>query len=377
MGLLAAGRLLRLPLDLWSELHISRRKVVLTADKGVTGQDMKLIESLRHSCHSLLRLWKQYHGVDRASFRRGEWRHIGNVQEHFKHAPSMLDTEELQLLYWLTSKNFRGCGTIVELGSFLGGSTCALCTGLTENCAITSVNSLVHSYDRFLMEEYFTSALEWLGENVDIGGSFLRVYERMIDDFRHAVNIHSGDIMQSSYNSGPIEILFIDICKSWEINAKVVSEFFRHLIPGRSIVVQQDYVHHWHYWLHLTMEFLRDYFEPIGRVKKGHSEIFLNTRRIPESLLQLDFRKCPQQDKIAAYDRILTRFPEDNWQRVSMTVANAVMLLLDHSNLEAADRVFQQIDCSKYEHHSAAEGWTWRGILCYKVLADQIRNKAA
>ena len=42
---------------------------------------------------------------------------------------------------------------------------------------------------------------------------------------------------------GLFEVLFIDLAKDWSINDHVARLFFPSLIPGQSVVIQQDYVH--------------------------------------------------------------------------------------------------------------------------------------
>ena len=60
-------------------------------------------------------------------------------------------------------------------------------------------------------------------------------------------------------------------------------DFFPRLIPGTSIVVQQDYLFDsWNAWLHLTMERLSEYFEILTDTGLG-SVVYLNMRAIPEA----------------------------------------------------------------------------------------------
>jgi hypothetical protein len=63
----------------------------------------------------------------------------------------------------------------------------------------------------------------------------------------------------------------------------VVGRFFPRLIPGRSIVVQQDYFHRWPLLDVYAMEVLRDHFEPLAR--QDNSAVFLHTRALDAAAL--------------------------------------------------------------------------------------------
>ena len=49
-------------------------------------------------------------------------------------------------------------------------------------------------------------------------------------------------------------MLFVDIAKTWALNDVVIEQFFPRLIPGRSVVVQQDYAFAFRPWVAITME---------------------------------------------------------------------------------------------------------------------------
>jgi len=293
---------------------------------------------------------------------RGQpWLPMPNVRQRFAEVPTMLSGEEIKLLYWLARDYYSGTGSIVDLGPFLGGSTSALCAGLKDNPRVVRKEQRVHSYDRFIHEPYFNGYMALLGKKLNDRDSFLAFYEQLIAQYRDLVTLHVGDIVNATYTDRDIEVFFLDICKSWEINARVVRQFYGRLIPGRTVVVHQDYIHYWHYWLHVTMDFFREYFEYVGRVAEGHSEVFLNTKPIPERLLDVDLRALSKHDKQAAFERVLMRFPEVGWQRAEIVLAYAHMLLLDHRDLEGARRIFDRVSPSLYEHPISVHG-----ITCYR-----------
>jgi hypothetical protein len=78
-------------------------------------------------------------------------------------------------------------------------------------------------------------------------------------------------------------VLFVDIAKSWSLNEVVVRQFFPCLLPGRSVVVQQDYAFAFQPWIAITMEHLSDHFEAVA-FAEYNSVVFVCTRAVgPEA----------------------------------------------------------------------------------------------
>lgn len=223
--------------------------------------------------------------------------------------PTMLVRDELRLLEYLAGDYYRGAGAIVDAGCFLGGSTAALGEGLRRNLRRRGIapEKIIHSYDRFEVEEYTRGA--YFPGRMKSGESFRPLFERNIAPYADLVEVHAGDIGSVEWNGGPIEILFIDVAKNWAICDRVTRQFFPHLIPGRSVVVQQDYLyHHWVAWLHVTMEFYADYFEIVCDTGVN-SVLFLSTRRIPDAVLrEKTVESLSTGEKIELMDRAAQRF---------------------------------------------------------------------
>jgi hypothetical protein len=222
---------------------------------------------------------------------------------------TMLTADELRLLNYLGDECYTGEGCVVDAGCFLGGSTVALADGLRRNLRARgqAEEKVIHSYDRFEIEEwtiqtYFSPANQ-------PGESFRQLFDRNIASYADLVEVHAGDVRCSPWQGGPIEILFIDIAKHWTTCDWVTWQFFPHLIPGKSVVIQQDYLyHHWNAWLHVTMEFYSDYFEYICDTWIN-SVVFLNTKRIPEDVLrEKTVESLTTAEKIELMDRAAGRF---------------------------------------------------------------------
>jgi hypothetical protein len=173
----------------------------------------------------------------------------------------MLSAQELDLLYTLARDRYTGCGDIVDGGAFLGGSTLALGCGLRDNRVVDDKRGRIHSYDLFRADKYVNQFLPGYPE----GTSTRPYYDQAIAEVADQVTVHEGDITTSPWPADrPIEIFFIDVAKSWEINDFLLDQFFPNLIPGVSTVIQQDY--HWPHtpWLSITMALLADHVTYLG-----------------------------------------------------------------------------------------------------------------
>jgi hypothetical protein len=348
------------------------REVSMAAKSGLFFVDPGVVRRLKH-----LVLSRCTRATDDPFVRinlRGRrvpvWRSMPLVWQRHPQIPSMLTLEEMQLLYWLARDWFTGAGTLVDCGAWLGGSTSALCAGLADNPRVARKGGAVHSFDRFVYESYFADWFEKIGEHLADGDSFLHVFERLTAPYRRFLTTHTGDVCATPYDGGDVEVLFIDVCKSWEINAAVVAKFFRHLVPGRSVVVQQDYVHHFAYWLVLTMDHLRDYFEYRGRVSDGHSAVFLCTDKLPDHLLDVDLRTLPLGQKRAAFEREVLR--AEGWQRVEFLVGYARMLY-DVGDVRGARAAVARIDPRFHDYPISKLGLDFLP----REVADALKPRAA
>jgi hypothetical protein len=173
---------------------------------------------------------------------------------------TMLSAQELELLYALARDRYTGRGEIIDGGAFLGGSTLALSLGLRDNEKVLAKQGRIHSYDRFVSDHFVPRFVEGYPE----GSSTRPYYDHVIADVASLVTVHEGDITTMPWSDRPIEILFIDVAKSWEINDFLLEHFFPRLIPGVSTIIQQDY--HWPHtpWLSITMELLADHVTYLG-----------------------------------------------------------------------------------------------------------------
>lgn len=197
--------------------------------------------------------------------------------------PTMLARAELDYLSWLAADS-TGAGRLCELGCFLGGSTWALASGLPPG------RPPVLTYDAFRMDA--ETAAQFPVGCAD-GESFRPVFEQYLAPHRGRVVVREGfiprdlpvDREREVYpEQEPIEILFNDAAKTWLVHNTILRCFGRHLIPGRSILIQQDFKHFGGYWIPLHMWQLRECFEPLHDIEGGATHSFLCRASLAEKL---------------------------------------------------------------------------------------------
>lgn len=220
-------------------------------------------------------------------------------------AKSMLTMDELAVLYALARYHYRGTGKIVDLGPLLGIGTHVMARGVAQNASLGATAKSIYSYDLFLgknMLHFLPGADE--GETGSVFWRFLEINRDYLDSIMPV----PGDFLAMRWTGAPIEILFVDISKSWSLNGHLLREFFPHLVPGHSILVQQDYVHVGEPWIALTMELLDDYFERLYFIYGG-TAVFRLLKPIPQELLAIDLEALPLAETDRLFERARAKAP--------------------------------------------------------------------
>ena len=197
--------------------------------------------------------------------------------------PTMLSKMERRLLYSLARDYAGGEAAIVDAGSFLGGSTAALLAGVRDRTEPWT-GPPVESYDLFQVDEYMVPKFFADDASVRIGDSFRPRFDAHVARFDVPHVVHEGDITKLGWSGGPIHVLFLDVLKSWEINDAVLRDFFPSLVPGRSVIVHQDYGWGDTPWIPITIELMRESLVLIDWMEWG-SHVFFVERELPAKLL--------------------------------------------------------------------------------------------
>ncbi len=227
-----------------------------------------------------------------AASRRSPWSLVP-LADLGAYVPTMLTVTERKMLHWLAREYPFGKsgGCIVDAGAFLGGSTLALASGVARNAATATI----HSYDMFVAPNDIY-CLDLIGHGRRAGDSVLDLAQANVGAHSNLVRFHAGDFAEQAPPSEPIDILFIDIAKSWQLNDVVVRDYFPRLVPGHSLVIQQDTHDQSCPWANLTMEFFADHFEYL--VDDTASRLFLATSPIPPHKLATPLQELPVEEKL-------------------------------------------------------------------------------
>jgi len=223
---------------------------------------------------------------------------LNNVQEQLGDIPAdvfdlktMLAKGEQAILYRLAREFVKPGHAIIDAGAFLGGSTYAFAAGLRDRSDAHLFAGGVTSYDQFLADEPYLR--EYLRDHFPGSGidpaktvSFRHLYDRQIAPVQNYVTTIEGSLLDQSWDHNqPVDVLFVDVCKTLPLNSFVLEHFFPALIPGRSVLIQQDFHHIFHPYIHATMEMLKEYFEIVVSGMAA-SRVYRLTREIPAAALQ-------------------------------------------------------------------------------------------
>jgi len=160
--------------------------------------------------------------------------------------PSMLTMDEARLYYWLAARA-EGSDAAIDLGTHRGGSAARLLAGLAAGTS----QAPLFTYDHFATPE---------GE-----GDMLTQVQAALSPWGARVTCVKGDIGQQQWTGGPVEILSVDAAKSPTTADRIAAEFFTALEPGRSVLIQQDFLHAKQPWLPVQMAALSDCFTLVAR----------------------------------------------------------------------------------------------------------------
>lgn len=189
-----------------------------------------------------------------------------------------------------------GRGRIVDAGSFLGASTRALLAGLPASARARDPDGSckpIVALDRFVVADaYVQKALARVGQPRARGESFLDLFlDNVGADLRH-VEVRAGDVTRVGRIDAPIELCVIDLAKSQALHAHLLSSWFAKLIPGVSVVVQQDFFSPFHPWIAASMASLLPYFD-LAPWRIGESAVFRLARPLPSERIAAAAQRDP------------------------------------------------------------------------------------
>ena len=270
--------------------------------------------------------------------------------------PAML-TDKDKALYFHVGRHFTFSGAIIDAGTFVGATSVCLAAGLMDNPDLpkdsNQIKGLIRAYDLFEIGEhhpgnYILAHLKEAYAPRDFSGmtSFQPCYEESTAPYQAMIDIRAGDITGIGYpDREPIEILGSDACKTLAITDFFVREFFTRLIPQRSLVLQQDYIHPYHPYIHLSMARLADCFETHCELEVGGSVSFRCIRAITPELIRERFGPDAGWYNEIGGNAMLLKNLEDNMlyehNRWTLLLTRGVYFH-EHQRLDEAARILQE-----------------------------------
>ena len=285
------------------------------------------------------------------------WKHV-EVPAAVREVPTMLSHRELQLLYWLSRFHANGSGRIVDAGCFLGGSTAALASGLAARDD-GPWDKTIATYDLFRVEAYTLQTFTKSFTSPTIGASFRSDFDANIAPWSKHVEVHEGDAAACRWSGEPIEILFLDLVKTWGLNDFVLDQFLPRLVPGHSIIIQQDYLWGFSPWIHITMELLAPCVTILDSMPC--SVVYLLTEPVPQHLISAKVRDLLSPEaKLKLMDRAVNRWKGE--QRGLVELAR-VMLLAESRHPADTRRELSDV-LSRYAKHAVVRNCGQRVDEC-------------
>jgi hypothetical protein len=164
--------------------------------------------------------------------------------------PAMITPEEEQYYTYIGSF-FEGVGRAVELGPWLGASTQHIVGSLAKNPRFAGER--LHVIDDFIWRK------SWMDEHVPPErrlpehACFRHLFGQHTERVQHLLKVQRAKITDYegneklpvfSWSEGPIEFLYVDCGRTIEANQAWYSRLQHAFIPGRTLIMMQDWRTH-------------------------------------------------------------------------------------------------------------------------------------
>lgn len=214
--------------------------------------------------------------------------------------PAMVSRAEQKYLHWLTRTQWRDDGHVVEIGPWLGGSTLCLAHGMQASGH--SAHKL-HAFDNFVWRDFMA---RFAPLPIAAGDSFEPFFLKNVAAHGERVVSHTltlpdesipGDSQATEVRGAqapavaefgwdtrePIEILFVDGAKSWRGMRWLLRCVVPALLPGKTLLVCQDFKHWGSSWVPLMMARIEQQLELVHVVRRGSTATFRLREAIPST----------------------------------------------------------------------------------------------
>jgi len=292
---------------------------------------------------------------------------VGRAPPTAMSVPSMMSPFEKRFLYGLARDYYKGEGVIIDGGIFLGASTRCFGDGLRENPNLARARSVkdkpIISFEKGSTNPGMIPFFQRHGVPISpqLHDSFLPVVQDYLGPVEDIVDLRVGDIMETAEDLDfPIEICFLDVLKLPEICSYCFQKFFPRLIPGLSIVIQQDYFYELLPYIKTHQEFLRDHFTFIGEI--GSTAAYLCTSAIPAEKLEALRAGLPYEEQLRLSSIAMQR-----------TIDPARRFMMALSKLRLIEKAEGRAEALSYLRMIVSDFPEQAGDTLHKRLSDSLR----
>lgn len=263
-------------------------------------------------------------------------------------APGMLSYQERSILHVLASQHYRGDGAIIDGGSFFGSSLVASASGLEANPNLENMDlarfpggKAIHGYELGFLPAPKSDKIDknrvFSGIPYVLGDNFVHILEETIKAHTQNIDLHIGDLNDEVWPGDPIEICFIDVCKTMRLNAHVSKQFYPSMIGGNSILINQDFFFDRLPWIKVTMGYLKDYYRWEGQVHT--SSVYTSIKDVPQDVADMDpFLEGTYEECLAFHDA--TEFPKiDRKSQYFMALSRGYLMALKDRKSDALEHL--------------------------------------
>jgi hypothetical protein len=265
-----------------------------------------------------------------------DWAEVAAPQ--FPEIPTMLTQQERRYLFWLASTQLKGEAEIVEVGTWLGGSTACLAAGMEKSVPAKKL----HSYDNFVWITGYNARA--LGLKLKEGDDFHPYFRKFVDARVSNVESTKAEIKDIVWKGGPIEVLFLDAPKNKEDMLHCIDIFFPSLIPGKSTVVFQDFGYAPAYSIPAVVSMMGDSLKMTHVVSSASTFAFHYAKALnPPESAAYDYEKAPVSVVDANWDKLVSGLPQ---QPADYLAISRAMMLSDSGRLPEAIKLLSSLDMS-------------------------------
>lgn len=231
--------------------------------------------------------------------------------------PSETSLSERRFLYLFSRYLWDGRSDILEVGSFLGGTTRAIALGMTHNIDRRS-STQVHVIDKFrdyysverLSELIKTSRIsasrkEVILNSLGSGDSFLGAFRAIHQKhaYTELMRVQELDLecVERGMLSGPYSMIHVDGCKSWEATIRLFSSIGSMPDYGTTLIFQ-DYYWYSCFWIPVFLRYLRPHVDKVGDIES--TAIFNVRSQLDSDYICKMIPRSPFDIKPGIYEKI-------------------------------------------------------------------------